>query len=123
MIRVEWVRSWTYELRWARGHSGVRSRAVDSAAKLRAVVEWARHNPHVEKCSFKVTYELQGAKFDTCPAGHSLRSPIEWQPYRTEQRMRSVDCAGCPGHFRTVCPTCGVAVYDPELAAGCGPAS
>jgi hypothetical protein len=119
--QVEWVRAWTYQLRWAAGHSGVRSRSVDSLAKLRAVVEWARQNPNVEKCSYTVTYAARGPQIEACPAGHSLRSPREWQPYQTHQRMRSVQCRACPGHYRTICPTCNVAVYDPPLTVGCGP--
>ncbi|MDY7091232.1 MAG: hypothetical protein SYR96_39900 [Actinomycetota bacterium] len=118
---MEWRRGWTYELRWTHGHSGVRTRTVDSPAKLRAVVEWARANPHVEKCSYKVTYELVGALVDHCPAGHSLLTRKPGQPYRMEQQMQRKKCRICPGHERMVCPDCGVAVYDPPLTAGCGP--
>ncbi|MCY1141552.1 hypothetical protein OWR29_26440 [Actinoplanes sp. Pm04-4] len=118
---MEWRRGWTYELRWAHGHSGVRSRTVDSTAKLRAVVEWARTNPHVEKCSYTVTYELVGTPIMACPAGHSLLQRKAAQPYRTERRMNRLHCRACPGHDRIVCPECGATVYDPPVTFGCGP--
>jgi hypothetical protein len=102
-----WRREWVYQLRWVPGHSGVLDRGVDSVAKLRAVVEWARSNPHVEKCSNRMEYRIDGAQISECPAGHALSAPAPWQPYRREQKMRLVTCRDCPGHYVTVCPTCG----------------
>ncbi|WP_203790375.1 hypothetical protein [Paractinoplanes rishiriensis] len=92
---MQWKRGWTYELRWTAGHNGVRSRVVDSPAKLRAVVEWARRNPRVEKCSYRVTYELVGERIERCPQGHSLLTPRDTQPYRTEKKMRQVGRKRC----------------------------
>jgi hypothetical protein len=71
---VEWQRGWTYELRWARGHSGVRSRFVTEVAQVRAVKEWARTNPHVERCSFRVTYNLVGDRIEHCPDAYVPRA-------------------------------------------------
>jgi hypothetical protein len=45
---VRWRREWVYQLGWAPGYIGVLSRGVDSPAKIRAAMEWARRNPHVE---------------------------------------------------------------------------
>lgn len=110
-----------YRLRWAPGHSGVLGRGVDSVAKLRTVVEWARSNPDVEKCSYRVEYRIDGPPISECPAGHALSAPARWQPYRLEQQMRLVSCADCPGHYVTVCPICGTSVFDPPPRPDCGP--
>ncbi|MEV4708184.1 hypothetical protein [Actinoplanes sp. NPDC049316] len=122
--QVEWERRWSYELRWQphyRGH-GVRSREVATVAQLRAVVEWARRNPNVLRCSYKPTDHLVGDQVKMCPDGHSLEAPNPNQPYRMIQQMRMVRCATCPGHYRTVCPTCRAPVFDPPLSVECRPA-
>jgi hypothetical protein len=118
---VEWVRRWQYDLRWARGHAGVLNRAVDSFDQLRAVVEWARQNPHIEKCSYRRVDDLEGARIDVCGRGHSLKAINPMQPYRLQQEMKLTHCRDCPGHYVTVCPTCDVRVYDPPLGPDCGP--
>jgi hypothetical protein len=122
-IGVWWVREWVYEPRWARGHNGVLSRGVDSPAKLRAVVDWARRNPHIEKCSYRISYRTEGPPIERCPSGHSLLSPVAWQPYRLEQKMRLVDCIDCPGHYVKECPECHAHVFDPPTGPDCGPRS
>jgi hypothetical protein len=91
-------------------------------AKLRAVVEWARSNPHVEKCSYRMEYRIAGPQITECPAGHTLSTPARWRPHRLEQQMRLVHCRDCPGHYVTVCPTCGTSVFDPPPGPDCGPA-
>jgi hypothetical protein len=118
---VEWVRRWHYELRWARGHTGVLNRTVDSLDQLRAVVDWARQNPHVEKCSYRCVDDLEGARLEVCGQGHSLKAINPMQPYRQHQEMKLTRCRDCPGHYVTVCPTCEVRVYDPPLGPDCGP--
>jgi hypothetical protein len=118
---VEWVRRWHYELRWSPGHAGVLNRTVDSLGQLRAVVEWARRNPHVEKCSYHHVDDLEGARIEVCGHGHSLKAINPLQPYRLQQEMRLARCRDCPGHYVTVCPTCDVYVYDPPLGPDCGP--
>jgi len=118
---VRWIRGWTYELRWERGYDGIRARQVDSVAKLRAVVEWARRNPHIEKCSYKVTYSPEGDMVETCSSGHSLLTPKPNQPYRMELALKLVGCPVCPGHYLTVCPECGEDFYDPPLDYVCLP--
>jgi hypothetical protein len=118
---VEWVRRWHYELRWARDHSGVLNRTVESLGELRAVVEWARQNPHVEKCSYRQVDDLEGARIVVCPAGHSLVAVHPMLPYQQQQQMTLIRCRDCPGHYVTECPTCDVPVYDPSPGPDCGP--
>lgn len=118
---VEWTREWVYELRWAPGCSGVLSRGVDSVEKLRAVVTWARSNPHVEKCSYRLEYRTRGERIERCSLGHSLLETGRWQPYRLEQKMRFVRCADCPGHYISICPECGTPAPDPPAGPDCTP--
>jgi hypothetical protein len=99
----------------------VLNRAVDSLDQLRAVVEWARQNPHIEKCSYRRVDDLEGAPIDVCGRGHSLKAINPMQPYRLQQEMKLTHCRDCPGHYVTVCPTCDVRVYDPPLGPDCGP--
>jgi hypothetical protein len=120
---VEWRRGWTYNLRWERGHSGVLSRTVRTPRQLRAVVEWARRNPHVEKCSYKLAWELEGDLIEACPAGHSLLSQASYHSHQQQKRMRLVQCIACPGHYETICPKCQVRVFDPPAGPDCGPPS
>jgi hypothetical protein len=95
---------------------------VRTARQLRAVVEWARANPYVERYIYNVTCELVGARIEQCRAGHSLLTVKEHQPYRRELKMQQRTCRACPGHWATKCPQCGVLVFDPPLLEGCGPA-
>jgi hypothetical protein len=118
---VEWVRRWQYELRWARGHTGVLNRTVDSLGQLRTVVEWARQNPYVEKYSFKPIDDLVGDRVAGCSQGHSLQAPPYWQASRRGRQMMLVRCRDCPGHYLTDCPTCSEPVFDPPLGPDCGP--
>ena len=118
---MRWRREWVYQLRWAPGYTGVLSRGVDSPAKLRAVVEWARSNPHVEKCSYRIEYRIDGQMVSHCPAGHDLSTAREWQPYRREQKMQLMPCVDCPGHYVTTCRTCGAQVVDPQPGPDCAP--
>jgi P2-related tail formation protein len=95
---------------------------VRTVSQLRAVVEWARANPHVERYTYRVTYELVGERIEQCPAGHSLLTVKEHQPYRRELKMQQRKCRACPEHWATTCPQCGILVIDPPLLEGCGPA-
>ena len=117
---MEWVRRWRYELRWERGRSGVVSRDVDTLDQLRAVVEWARANPHVERCSYRPIEALHGERIDRCPAGHDLPTVKPGQAHRPPGFMRLVQCSDCPGHYVTTCLTCGVNVFDPPAGPDCG---
>jgi hypothetical protein len=98
------VPGWTYELRWERGYDGIRARQVDSVAKLRAVVEWARGNPHVEKCSYKVSYVADGEMIQACSAGHSLLTPRPGRQWDFEHKLQRLDCLARASHYLTVCP-------------------
>ena len=118
---MRWVRRWRYELRWEQGRNGVVSRNVDTLDQLRAVVEWARANPHVERCSYRRVDDLQGDRIDRCPAGHELPIVKPGRAHQLRGIMRLVACADCPGHYVTVCPACGAQVYDPPAGPDCGP--
>ena len=120
---MEWVRRWQYELRWAPRHSGVFSRTVDTVAQLRAVVERARRNPHIEKCSYKAAYEPNGDWIAECSRGHSLAQPKHWETGRRSRRhMNRKPCLVCPGHYLSDCPECLEEVFDPPLGPDCSPA-
>jgi hypothetical protein len=116
--RVEWVRRWRYDLVWQDGHTGVLSREVDTVAKLRAVVAWARANPRVRRWSIAPVDQLVGgpAHGDVCPSGHALVTYP--RPHRVSGWL---SCADCPGHRLTVCPVCGVRLLDPLPGPDCGP--
>lgn len=114
------MRRWRYELRWEPGHSGVLSRDVETVVQLRAVVAWARANPHVIRYSFRPVDYLEGPRALTCSRGHRLEAPDPRQPYRLKQDIRRYGCRGCPGHDVTACPTCGELVVEPVPAHGCG---
>jgi hypothetical protein len=102
---MHWVRRWRYELRWEPGHrGGVLSRHVDTLAHLKAVVQWARANPHVIKCSYRPVYDLEGTPATTCSHGHRLESPDPRQPWRWRQDTHQWKCRACPGHAVTICP-------------------
>lgn len=117
---MEWVRRWQYELTWEPGHTGVLSRYVDTLEQVRAVVEWARANPHIHKCSYRPHDELVGDQVATCNQGHLLEVR-QWGQSRASRSMRMVKCRDCPGHYETTCPTCEVRVYDPAPGPDCGP--
>ena len=117
-LQMEWVRRWSYELVWHDGHTGVRSRDVDTVDQLRAVITWARANPRVRRYSFQAVYRLIGdpTYTDTCPAGHPLVTYP--RPHRVSGWLT---CAVCPGHRLTVCPTCSTRLIEPPPGADCGP--
>jgi hypothetical protein len=71
---------------------------VDSLDQLRSVVEWARQNPYVEKCSYRHVDDLEGTRVEACPQGHSLQAINPVQPYRLQQQMELTLCRDCPGH-------------------------
>lgn len=121
---MEWQRRWSDELRWQPHYRGsrVHSREAEGVAQLRAVVEWARRNPNVLRYSYKPVDHLVGDQVKVCPAGHSLEAVNPMQPYRMIQQMRMVRCAACPGHYRTLCPTCRTPVFDPFLSVEYRPA-
>lgn len=116
---MRWVRRWQYELRWEPNHRGVLTRDVETVTQLRAVVEWARVNPRVIKCTFRPVNYLEGMPATRCPDGHGLESPDPRQPYRLRRDTRRFACRSCPGHDVTVCPQCGALIIEPVPAYGC----
>lgn len=115
---LTWVRRWRYKLVWQDGHTGRLGGEVETAEQLRAVVAWAQRNPRVRRWSFEPVDHLDGEPrwTDVCPRGH----PLITYP-RPERREGWLPCAGCPGHHRTVCTTCGVRLIEPEPGGECGP--
>jgi hypothetical protein len=85
------------------------------------VVEWARRNPRIEKCSYRVGWELRGDRIEVCPRGHTLLQRIAHYAQKLDLPARWVSCADCPGHHAAQCPRCGVMVYDPPPGPDCGP--
>lgn len=116
---MQWERRWLYELRWEPGHrGGVLSREVENLAQLRAVVEWARSNPNVIKCSYRPVDHLEGEPATTCSRGHPLGTPDTRRSGQILRDTRRVACVACPGHDVSYC-SCGERVIEPPPAYGC----
>jgi len=70
--------------------AGVLSREVESLAKPRAVVEWARRNPNVLKCSYKPVDRLEGERVNACTRLVSLHR-TDTLPSAEAERLCSAD--------------------------------
>ena len=105
-----------YELTWQDGHTGLRSREVETVAQLREVVAWARANPRVRRWSFHPYDRLVGELATRCRHGHLLQTYTTW--YRTSGWLV---CGSCGGHHLIICQDCGDRVIDPVPGPDCGP--
>jgi hypothetical protein len=117
---VEWVRTFQITVRWVNArhsHKGVARYqfATRSAATLAQTLRWARRNPHVTSCTYRVLWQLDGDRPTVCRRGHRYPTGSARNAARSETWLRCV----CGGHHRLACPACGDVRVEPAPQHDC----